>query len=248
MNDDVGSSPQSRFDLSNRVVHVWHFDALSELVSETSLLNLLSDRERAKIARLKHPMPRKRHLHALAKLRVLLGIYLQKEPQVIEFEYGDHGKPYLSDQTIEFNLTHSGDHGLIAIADRMPLGIDLECWHQLKNREQLVRRYFSDVETEAWAALNESDKERVFFRLWTCKEAFMKATGRGLGLGLGRCAFDWNDPPRLLMCPDAYGEPDDWTVLPIQVQAGASATLVVKSSTKLQVINHRWSDEMLRSD
>ena len=219
---------ENDFDLPFNTVHVWHFNQLSPALPAERLAAVLSPRESQRIDRLKQPQHKRRYLEAQAKLRVILGRYLGCPAQAIEFEYGRHGKPFLAGRELTFNLTHSGDRGLLAVARRLNLGIDLECWHELHNRDRLVERYFSEIEKKIWQTIPDTKRQDAFFRLWTCKESFMKATGRGLGLGLGRCAFDFSEPPELLQCPPEYGIPDDWSVRTIDVEAGASAALVVQ--------------------
>ena len=232
------------FYLPPQTIHVWHFNQLSTEIPETDFVSLLNPREQARLDRLKHPQQRQRHMQAQAKLRILLSKYLNTSAQEIEFNHHEYGKPYVANQALQFNLTHSKDRGMLAVGLDITLGLDLECWHSLRNRELLINRHFAKSEQSAWSAVPNNERESTFFRLWTCKEAFMKATGRGLGLGLSRCAFDWRDSLKLIACPQEYGDPENWAVTPIAVHGGASATLVTDDHSAT-VVNRLWSDELM---
>ena len=117
-------------------------------------------------------------------LRTILGSYLDLEPAQVEFVYGSHGKPALKsrpkDQVLEFNLSHSKDLVLYAFNwDRM-VGIDVEYIQSLTDMDNFAEQFFSPHETVFINSLSGEQKEAAFFKIWTCKEAFLKANGSGL--------------------------------------------------------------------
>ncbi|MBU2581444.1 MAG: 4'-phosphopantetheinyl transferase superfamily protein [Alphaproteobacteria bacterium] len=83
---------------------------------------------------------------------------------------------------MHFNLTHSGEVAAIAVCRTAEVGIDVEQVRPVS--EGLARRYFSSAETEGIADLPEAQRLAAFFRCWTRKEAFVKATGEGIRRGL----------------------------------------------------------------
>lgn len=104
---------------------------------------------------------------------------------------GEHGKPYAPDLGgIEFNLSHSGRHALIAIARDQPIGVDLEMQGRQRSVEDIARRYFCAAESHALSTLPAELRAAAFLRLWTGKEAVLKALGEGLSFGLDRVEFD----------------------------------------------------------
>lgn len=232
------------FVLPDQCIDVWHFQQRQSSLPESAYLTILTPAERTRLARIKHADQRQRQLEALAKMRVILGRYLEQTPQQIEFSRGQYGKPYVAGQPVQFNLTHSKDVGMLAVVQTAEVGIDVECWHPLRNRDHLVKRYFATLEQASWSGLDESEKEAAFFRFWTAKEAFMKATGRGLGMGLGQCAFRLQPKPELVLCPAEYGEPDDWLVLPLHNEPEYAASIVIQSG-RYQLRHHQWSDQWI---
>lgn len=92
--------------------------------------------------------------------------------------YGEYGKPRLAHHpSIHFNLSHSADYALCAVADA-PVGVDVQ--EMLDYDEALARHCLCDEEL-AWLAAQD-DKSLAFTRLWVRKESLMKLTGEGLGL------------------------------------------------------------------
>ncbi|UXM83599.1 4'-phosphopantetheinyl transferase superfamily protein [Shewanella seohaensis] len=130
-------------------------------------------------------------------------------PQDWCFEYGAKGKPSLNHEQflstgIEFNLSHSGDWLLIALAQdddkgenantaqpRLGLGVDIERARASTHIYPILNHYFSAIETEGLLALEGEDAQRQrFFDLWALKESYIKATGLGLAQSLKSFGFD----------------------------------------------------------
>lgn len=92
-----------------------------------------------------------------------------------EIAYNSQGKPYfLSFREIFFNISHSSNYVVCAIGDK-PVGIDIE--KARKGRQNLAKRFF-DISEAEW--IKECDSDQRFFRIWTLKEAYGKATGQGV--------------------------------------------------------------------
>ena len=91
-------------------------------------LGLLSTRERARAGRLKRPQDRERSLEAHCAIRRILALQLGIDPRDLEFDTTTVGKPFLARpaQNLEFNPSHSGRHGLIAVARGRSVGADIE--------------------------------------------------------------------------------------------------------------------------
>jgi 4'-phosphopantetheinyl transferase len=111
--------------------------------------------------------------------------------RVPEIARSERGKPYAPSLAgIDFNLSHARDHVVIAIAHNQPLGVDLERVDRRIEIEGLARRYFSNTEADALEALPAELRLPAFLRLWTCKEAVLKALGAGISFGLEKVSFD----------------------------------------------------------
>lgn len=108
----------------------------------------------------------------------------------LAFQTSRHGKPYAivrgQRAPISFNVSHSGAHGLIAVAPGPQVGIDVEERVPHRHIDELVEAVFCPNERHELAAANSRDRLHLFFRLWTMKEALSKAHGMGLSLDLSR--------------------------------------------------------------
>lgn len=152
-------------------------------------MRLLSGDERERADRFRFPDDRRRFAIARATLRRALAAALGvDDPAILEFEYGQHGKPVLSPRfnrgALSFNASHSGERLLIGLGQGADIGVDIECHRPLVDRDGLVRRYFSAAENTVYFCLPEAAREQAFFGCWTRKEAFVKALGRGLSFPL----------------------------------------------------------------
>jgi len=119
----------------------------------------------------------------------LLGIYLGLPATAVALVDGAHGRPELAQplrHALQFNWSHSGDAALIAVARNVAPGIDIERLRPRAHAMPLAERFFHPEETAALAALDASEQASAFLRLWTGKEAVLKAMGRGIAFGLDR--------------------------------------------------------------
>lgn len=187
---------------------------------------LLSEEESAKAQSFKFPHLRNRYVAAHGMLRQTLASYLAVDPAGLRFGTGDYGKPELIGDVLHFNVSHTADTLLIAVADMADIGVDIETVKPHRNLASLAERCFSEREYYEWRQLAADEQLLVFYRLWTKKEAFVKAVGRGIALGVERCEFDWIHGGCLLAIPDEYGPAAAWKVHELQVDAGFSAALV----------------------
>lgn len=119
-------------------------------------------------------------MHARGLLRHLLGYYLARDPQGLGFITNDYGKPALRTAGgLQFNLSHCRDHVLIGLTRQVPVGVDLERIRPLP-RCALAAHCCSADELNWLAGRPANDQDRDFFRIWTAKEAVLKALGTGL--------------------------------------------------------------------
>lgn len=143
---------------------------------------LLSPYRQQKIAVLRHEKDKCRSLAAGLLLNHALGIYGLQEKSA-EYEIGEWGKPIFKyHPDISFSLSHSGDYAICTIGDA-PLGNDIE--QRKEGRLKVADRFFAKEEL-AWLydAKEDAERDLRMFRLWTMKESFLKATGRGMSLSL----------------------------------------------------------------
>jgi len=136
---------------------------------------LLAADERSRAERLRDPLLRDRFVLARAFVRRALGLRLRRDPAGLVFHHGPYGKPLVDG--IYFNVSHAADRAALALSMRHPVGVDIELQRPIEALE-IARQHFSVDETRELAALG--DPVPAFFRLWTCKEAILKAHGLGI--------------------------------------------------------------------
>ena len=160
-------------------VNVWRIDVPSWLPRVPRLRRLLAPDERARADRFKFEKDAHRLIIARGALRLLLGTFLHLPPERVDFSYSTTGKP--SVDGLEFNVSHSGAVILIA-THRNCIGVDVECVDTPIDVAEMGRLCFT--ERERALLLNSVSPTREFFRLWTRKEAWLKAVGSGLSFPL----------------------------------------------------------------
>ncbi|MEH1804693.1 4'-phosphopantetheinyl transferase HetI [Nostoc sp.] len=165
-------------------IHVWCIDLDQPETKLQSLAATLSSDETARAERFYFQEHRQRFIAGRGILRIILGSYLGIQPLQVQFNYQQRGKPVLADtfadSRLEFNLSHSQGLGLCAVNCTRPIGVDLEYIRPMSDIEALAKRFFLPREYEMLRSLSPNQQQEIFFRYWTCKEAYLKATGDGL--------------------------------------------------------------------
>ena len=152
---------------------------------------------------------------ALAELTRFLCAYSGSTTAPL-IERGAHGKPFAPAlPELHFNLSHSGPHLLFAFARDQELGVDLERRDRRLSIEGIAARFFAPHEARALATLPAARQRDAFLRLWTHKEAVLKAIGRGLNFGLDRVEFSLDrdhEIDALLRVAEEAGSASQWRV------------------------------------
>ena len=172
--------------LPENEVHIWVANLDISLRQIQQLTTILSEDEQLRAERFYFEQHKNRFIVARGILRTILGNYLNTAPEQLQFSYSDKGKPALANATLEFNLSHSQDIALYAFTRQGKIGIDVEYLRSLQDAEKIAERFFSSQEYNRLSLLNSEEQQQEFFRLWTGKEAYLKAIGEGLSGNLAQ--------------------------------------------------------------
>ena len=155
---------------------------------------------------------------AHAQLRQALAAEAGVDAAELRIERTARGKPFLASPAgtdLRFNISHSGDAALIAIVRGREVGVDVQETRPLRRAEAIARRRFTAEEAEHVRAGGEP----AFYRLWVRKEAYLKATGEGIGGGLA--SFD------ALRLEPVGGDAAGWEFTDLDAGPGYAAALAV---------------------
>jgi 4'-phosphopantetheinyl transferase len=227
-------APPEHLDLSANELQVWSAFLEPERWSISSLQRTLSRDEMDRAEKYRFAADRDQFIATRSLLRIVLGRYLGTPPEQLEFCYSAYGKPSLPVElggtSLEFSVSHSSSRVLFAVTRGRQVGIDIERIRPLPEAQALVERYFSSAEQSAFRALPREQQLLAFFRCWTRKEAYIKAKGQGLSLGLDRFVVSLA-PGKLarLLCVDGdQQEASRWSLRELSPGPGYVATLAVE--------------------
>jgi 4'-phosphopantetheinyl transferase len=220
-------------------VNLWHIDVPSWRPRVPSLRGLLAPDESARADRFKFEIDADRLVIARGVLRLLMGTFLQLPPERVAFSYSATGKP--SVEGLEFNVSHSGAVILIA-THRHRIGVDVESVDQTIDVADIGRLCFT--ERERALLFNSISPTEEFFRLWTRKEAWLKAVGSGLSFPL--LDVDVADALAPMVAPSAMVDgalPRRIIDLPVAGDyAGACAISGPDCEVRLWHLQETWGD------
>ncbi len=135
-----------------------------------------------------------------------------------------HGRPSVPGAGVEFNLSHSGALGVLAITTApVRIGVDVEAARERVHLDRLAARVMGADALDAWRQLPASEQLHEFLRVWTVKEAYLKATGEGIVSAAVTRPVD----------------ADGWTIAPLAVPDGYTGALAVDGSPA-QVTTEVW--------
>ncbi len=167
-------------------LHVWYVKLAGCGETVAAFEKILSTAERESCHRFYHDVHRRAYALSHGVLRLLLARYLGAPAREIALRYGHAGKPALDHPgaALEFNMSHSGDLAVYAFAIGCPVGVDVEQVRPMPDLESVAAHFFAGEECADLLALSPADRTEAFFRCWTRKEAYIKATGEGISAAL----------------------------------------------------------------
>ncbi len=230
--------------LGENEIHLWCAGLNPPAPQFEDLGQTLSRDEHERATRFRFDRDRKRYTASRGLLRSLLAAYLEVAPSDLRFAYSAMGKPALAGRPLlHFNLSHSEDVALFAIARKTELGVDLEYIRPLPDAEAIAKRFFSKAEYTTLLDIPRSRKIEAFFECWTRKEAYVKAVGDGLAAPLSE--FDVSLAPELpARIVRIQGSPEraaDWSLFGLRPVENYVGALAVRGRG-WNLMSWRWND------
>jgi 4'-phosphopantetheinyl transferase len=231
---DADFAIKAPIELRDDEVHLFRVDLEAIRAEESRWQKFLSPDESTRATRFRFPADRQRFAASRALLRIILAGYLATDPERLLFSYSKKDKPSLgpdhAGSCITFNISHSAGIALFAFTRRREIGVDVEQVRRDFDVEAIARRFFSAQEREQLENLPNHERFEAFFRCWTRKEAYIKATGDGLSLPLHQ--FDVSiargDTDALLSTRPDNSEAALWSLREIPAGPGYMAALCVR--------------------
>jgi 4'-phosphopantetheinyl transferase len=230
-------------------IHLWiSFERSADEGALAALRSLLEPAEVARIGKAYSETVRQRFLASRVMQRSVLARYAPGvDPASLRFVAGEHGKPALAREFehlgLFFNVTHTEGLVAIAVARHRDVGLDAENLFERTTALKLARRYFTAEEARNLEALPPAEQPMRFYSLWTLKESWMKATGRGLAAGLDNAAFSLDEKHQVVGLDFAAYDASDWRFwqfAPTAEHVMAVALRVPGGSRDVNVSTFEW--------
>jgi 4'-phosphopantetheinyl transferase len=230
--------------LENHDIHIWSMSLDISPVQEKIALVSLSHNECERANRFHFSIHKRRFIAARCALRHIISLYLSVPPKDILFSYSEYNKPYLkwpAHSLLQFNLSHSDTMAMYAFTLNNPIGIDIE---KVKNdySARLVKRFFSSIEYERFTQLSSNDQIRGFYRLWSRKEAIIKAIGKGLSIPLSSFSVSMKDESEMITIDSQV-----WSLLPLRCHSDYQAAVAInRIIDPIQMKYYKFNFDLLK--
>jgi 4'-phosphopantetheinyl transferase len=170
-------------------ISLWRLDFASAFALDTPLdapaFASLSDEERARACRFHRREDMLRFATVRAALREQLALRLGIAAHAVRFSHDANGRPHFADPAhVDFNVSHAGAHGLIAMSALRRVGVDIERCNEQFDWRSIVTLTLDSGETKWIENLDAAQRSAAFYDAWVAKEALVKTTGEGIGRGL----------------------------------------------------------------
>ena len=246
-------------ELPSETVHLWYMSVTDTRILLDNHLSVLDEEEKYRANRFHFERDRTRFILARGSLRSLLARYTGSDPALIRFKQNRYGKPFLQHphSPVQFNITHSAGCIVHAIAHGTEVGVDVEF---VRNSAGLasVASYFAAGE-QAWLrAADPREQDVRFFTLWVCKEAYIKALGRGLSKSLdsfeislgtrkGRKEGMEGIEPWILSDSENGAAPASWRLVLFKPAEDMLGCLAINSATQIVELREYGTEQIMHS-
>ena len=232
--------------LATDEIHLWHSDLAMEGHRLAQLASYLDQDERARAARFHFERDRRRFKAGRGVLRQILASYLDVAPNGVRFGYTENGKPYLPGHSeLRFNVSHSAETLVVAVARGRQVGVDVEVLPLDAADAGVAALVFCASEQAALEGTDDSDYSRIFARLWTRKEAYIKADGRGMTLQLNHIDVGTLPEGILFYRPELnqWTPSTDWTLYTLDPSPRSVCSLAIEGAD-CSVASAEWPTEI----
>jgi 4'-phosphopantetheinyl transferase len=233
-------------DLAQRLcgfdVHVWVVNLNTSKRCLRQLSSTLSPDERNRADSFAFEHLRRRFSASRGLLRTFLEMYLAIPPRAIEFSYGKYGKPSLAGlDRFQFNVAHSEDMAVYAFALGCKLGVDIERIRDMTDTRAIARHFFSPEEAADLESVELPKRLESFFACWTRKEAYIKATGKGLSAPLRafRVALRPSETPSFVHIHGDTSEAKFWSLYSLRPNDNYIGALAFRDIRTLRLSSYQ---------
>lgn len=168
----------------NNTVDIWYLYKSQLLSLPFNWRKILSTEELSRADRFRFDEDKETFTIYHACKRIILAKYLKKLPHEIEISIRDTGKPFLKNNELFFNLSHTKNVAIFAVTLHTEIGVDIEYIKKTNNFLEIAKRFFHQNEYKKLKNMPDAEQQDYFYLAWTAKEAILKATGQGISAGL----------------------------------------------------------------
>ncbi|BAZ44768.1 phosphopantetheine-protein transferase [Chondrocystis sp. NIES-4102] len=229
--------------LNDSQVHVWRANLDLPTNTIEQLTSYLSEDEIARAYKFRFQQHQRRFIAARGILRQILGNYLQISPPNLQFEYSDRGKPSISNNALQFNVSHSHEYALYGFTYQQAIGVDLEYTRSMPDTLKIAQRFFSPREFKLISDVTSEQQSTTFFKIWTAKEAYLKAVGTGLSGSLSavEISLDLDLHPQLIAIDGSTTALSNWSIYPCIPTTDYQAAIAISTPvTPDKIYLYNW--------
>lgn len=182
-----------------------------------------------------------RHLSLVSRalVRYLIAEVTRQDPQSLSFSTNEHGKPFVVGlPEIHFNLSHSHGAAVCALCLNAAVGVDVEDMGR-KTDLSIAKRFFSSFEAALVSKAPGIEKKKLFFDIWTLKEAYIKSVGKGLTIPLNSFSFNANETEIQITFSDTGQADPMWQFFQWRPESGKIVAAAVRCASPI-VFKHFW--------
>jgi len=198
----------------------------------TGYYSILSQEEKNRAEKFKLDEVKFRWIVTRGLLRVLLANYIECDPGEIEFRNNKYGKPLVNspllDSRISFNLSHSSNVAVYVFTQNKYVGIDVEMINEIPNLKDVIDLCFHEEEKKWFSNVPLNKRNEIFYKIWTSKEAYIKAIGKGFSFSPDKICLD-QDSNGGMSFKEIIGDQDfkKWKLLSFKPHSHFISSIVV---------------------
>jgi 4'-phosphopantetheinyl transferase len=207
-------------------VDIWNLRVNEGTLHTEEAILLLSEEERVRAVAFHDAQKRIQYITAHYFVRTVLSDYTNIPPAELIFNKGKNDKPFLKNVPLHFNLSYRSGEIVLAVSDSLEVGIDIEQAINVPDMESFLNTFFTPYERRIILTAKEERRNEIIFNLWTFKESFIKAIGKGIDTYVNRLDFSIFLNQATSTIPGYRSE--RWSVFLLPSPVGFTSSLAVK--------------------